>query len=171
MMNRCFLFHFLLLSVVAIGPVDLRAEPTWFQEAKHIRKDADTVAPRSKTFEIVPDCELTEKSQKARATFTDAGERVIVRHAQIRVELPVRREKGDIVYKYRTRDVSYNGEPEWNGRWREPWTMGFFNYTVTVTYKGNVYTRQFKVGQEGLIPAIAPTIHRRIDATPSRSDR
>ena len=88
---------------------------------------------------------------KAGATFKDKGERVIVRHAQIRVELPVGKEKGNIVYKYRIREVNYNGEPAWTGKWREPWAVGFFNYTVTATYKGNVYGRQFKVGRNGLI--------------------
>jgi hypothetical protein len=124
---------------------------TWFQEAKRIRKEADAIEARSKAFEILPDCELTEKAVRAAATFKDQGERVIVRHAQIRVELPVAKERGEVVYKYRVREVNYNGEPAWTGKWREPWAMGYFNYTVTATYKGNVYVRQFKVGRSGLL--------------------
>jgi hypothetical protein len=142
---------FLLLAFgLAMMPPTAHAE-TWFQEVKRIRKEADATAARSKTFEILPDCELTEKSVKAAATFKDQGERVIVRHAQVRVELPVGTEKGNVVYKYRVREVNYNGEPAWTGKWREPWTMGYFNYTVTATYKGNVYVRQFKVGRSGLL--------------------
>jgi len=131
-------------------PLAANAE-TWFQEAKRIHKEADAIEPRSKTFEILPDYELAEKSVKAGATFKDNGQRVIARHVQIRVELPVANEKGSVIYQYRTREVSYNGEPAWSGRRREPWTMGYFHYTVTATYKGNVYTKQFKVGREGLL--------------------
>jgi len=142
----------LLLGAIglALRPISTHAE-TWFQEARRIRKEADAIEPRSKTFEILPDCELTEKSVKAGATFKNHGERVIVRHAHIRVELPVRKEKDNVVCKYRTRDVNYNGEPTWTGHWREPWAMGYFNYTVTATYKGNVYSQQFKVGRAGVL--------------------
>jgi hypothetical protein len=142
----------LLLATIGLAsmPLATHAE-TWFQEAKRIRKEAAASEARSKLFEILPDCELTEKSVKAGATFKDYGERVIVRRAQIRVELPVAKKNGSIIYKYRYRNVSYNGEPTWTGRWREPWAMGFFNYTVTATYKGNVYVRHFKIGREGLL--------------------
>lgn len=143
-----------ILLFAALGftilPHTTHAE-TWFQEAKRIRKEADVTEPRSKAFEIVPDCELTEKSVKAGATFKDKGQRVIVRHAQVRVELPVRKEKGSVVHKYRTHEVNYNGEPTWTGRWKEPWAMGYFNYTVTATYKGNVYVRHFRVGRDGVV--------------------
>ena len=142
------LFH--LAIGLAMMPLSTHAE-TWFQEAKRIRKEADATEARSKAFEIIPDGELTEKSVKAGATFKNNGERVIVRRAQIRVELPVGREKGNVVFKYRVREVNYNGEPAWAGKWREPWTMGFFHYTVTATYKGNVYVRHFKVGRSGLL--------------------
>jgi len=131
-------------------PVAAHAE-TWFQEAKRIRQEADGVEARSKKFEIIPDCELAEKAVKAGATFKDKGERVIVRRAVIHVELPVGRDKGSVVYKYRDRVVNYNGEPMWTGRWREPWAMGSFRYTVTATYKGNVYSREFKVGRNGVL--------------------
>ncbi|EDY19254.1 hypothetical protein CfE428DRAFT_3431 [Chthoniobacter flavus Ellin428] len=131
-------------------PLTTQAE-TWSQEAKRIRKEADVVAARSKSFEILPDCELTEKSVKAGATFKDKGERVIARHAQVRVELPVAKVKGAVIYKYRSRDVDYNGEPAWTGRWKQPWAMGFFNYTVTATYKGNVYVRHFRVSRDGVV--------------------
>ena len=142
----------LLLAAIGLAMMPLSAPAdTWFQEAKRIRKEADATEARSKTFEILPDCELAEKSVKAGATFKDKGERVIVRHAQVRVELPVGTEKGKVVYKYRVHEVNYNGEPAWTGKWREPWTMGFFNYTVTATYKGNVYVRQFQVGKDGLL--------------------
>jgi len=124
---------------------------TWFQEVKRIRKEADAMEVRSKKFEIIPDCELADKSVKAGATFKDKDERVIVRRAVIHVELPVGREKGAVVYQYRDRTVNYNGEPTWTGRWREPWAMGSFTYTVTATYKGNVYSRQFKVGRNGVL--------------------
>jgi len=137
-------------------PLPTRAE-SWFQEVKRIRKEADATEARSKTFEILPDCELTEKSLKAGATFKDKGERVIVRHAEVRVELPVGREKGNTVYKHRVREVNYNGEPAWTGKWREPWAMGYFNYTVTATYKGHVYVRQFKVGRTGLLSSKSPS--------------
>src|SRR5260221_9044201 len=141
---------FLLLAIgLAMMPLPTHAE-TWFQEAKRIRKEADATEARSKTFEILPDFELTEKSVKAGAKFKNNGERVIVRRAQIRVELPVGREKGNVVYKYRVREVNYNGEPAWTGKWREPWAIGFFNYTVAATYMGNVYSQQFKVGRSGL---------------------
>ncbi len=89
---------------------------------------------------------------KAGATFKNNGERVIVRRAHIRVDLPVAKVNGSLVYKHRERDVSYNGEPIWTGHWREPWAMGSFSYTVTATYKGNVYVREFKVGRNGLVP-------------------
>jgi len=143
-----------LLAVIclALMPLSVHAE-TWFQEVKRIRQEADAVEVRSKKFEIIPDCELTEKSVKAGATFKDKGERVIVRRAVIHVELPVGREKGAVEYKYRDRAVNYNGEPVWTGRWREPRAMGSFSYTVTATYKGNVYTGQFKVGRNGLLPS------------------
>lgn len=131
-------------------PIAANAE-TWFQEAKRIHKEADVIESRSKTFEILPDCELREKSVKAGATFKDKGERVIARHVQIRVELPVANEKGGVIYRYRTREVNYNGEPTWSGRWREPWATGYFHYTVTATYKGNVYTKRFKAGRSGLL--------------------
>jgi hypothetical protein len=146
-----FLRTILLITIaLATMPGAARAE-TWFQEAKHIRKEADAVEARSKSFEILPACELTEKSVRAGATFKNNGERVIVRHAHIRVELPVATAKGSVVYKYRDREVHYNGEPAWTGRWSEPWKMGYFSYTVTATYKGNVYTRRFKVGRDGLL--------------------
>ncbi|MEP6673074.1 MAG: hypothetical protein ABJF10_28190 [Chthoniobacter sp.] len=142
---------FLLAAICcAMLPLAFHAE-TWFQEAKRIRQEADATEARSKKFEILPDCELTEKSVKAGATFKDKGERVIVRRAVIHVELPVGREKGSVVYKYRDRKVNYNGEPAWTGRWREPWAMGSFTYTVRATYKGNVYVRQFKVGRNGVL--------------------
>lgn len=133
-----------------VTPLATRAE-TWFQEVKNIRREADAAEPRSKSFEIIPDGELTETCVKAGATFKNKGERVIVRRASIRVELPVAKEKDGVVYKYRTREVNYNGEPMWTGKWREPWTLGYFSYTVTATYKSNVYTKQFKVGREGVI--------------------
>ncbi|MDR3404098.1 MAG: hypothetical protein P4L99_16495 [Chthoniobacter sp.] len=141
---------FLAAICFAMMPLAAHAE-TWFQEAKRIRKEADVVEARSKKFEIIPDCELTEKSVKAGATFKDKGERVIVRRAVIHVELPVGREKGAVVYKYRDRAVNYNGEPMWTGRWREPWAMGSFSYAVTAIYKGNEYRREFKVGRIGLL--------------------
>jgi hypothetical protein len=146
--------RFLWISLFVIGFVALphatHAE-TWFEEAKRIHKEADAVEPRSTTFEILPDFELAENSVKAGATFKNNGERVIVRSAQVRVELPVAKEKGNVIYKYRTRELTYNGEPAWTGRRKEPWAMGYFNYTVTATYKGNVYTKQFKVGRDGLV--------------------
>lgn len=146
-----FLRFFLFATIgLAMSPLASHAE-TWFQEAKRIRQEADAAEARSKAFEILPDCELTEESVKAGATFKNNGERVIVRNVQIRVELPVAKEKGNVVYKYRTREVNYNGEPAWMGRWRESWVMGYFNYTVTANYKGNVYTKQFKVGRDGVI--------------------
>ena len=144
---RILLFAVLGLAVL---PPTTHAE-TWFQEVKRIRKEADATEARSKAFEIVPDCELTEKSVKAGATFKDKGQRVIVRHAQVRVELPVGKDKGNVVHKYRTQEVNYNGEPTWTGRWKQPWAMGYFNYTVTATYKGNVYVQTFKVGRDGVI--------------------
>jgi len=143
---------FLAAICLLMMPLATHAE-TWFQEAKRIRKEADVTEARSQKFEILPDCELTEKTVKAGATFKDKGERVIVRHAVIHVELPVGREKGAVVYKYRDRVVNYNGEPMWTGRWRESWAMGSFAYTVTDTYKGNVYSRQFKVGRNGVLPS------------------
>lgn len=146
-----------LLFLAAIGfvvmPPATQAE-TWFQEVKRIRQEADQGEARSSTFEILPDCELAEKSVKAGATFKDKGERVIVQRAQIRVELPVAKEKENVIFKYRTRELSYNGEPTWTGRWREPWAVGYFTYTVTATYKGNVYTRQFKVGRSGVLATL-----------------
>lgn len=142
--------RFLLFTAISFATMPLAAHAeTWFQEAKRIRRQADHTEARSKTFEILPDCELTEKSVKAGATFKDNGEQVIVRRAQIRVELPVAKGNGNVIYKYRTCEVSYNGEPIWTGRWREPWVMGYFNYTVTATYKGNLYTKQFNVGRDG----------------------
>jgi len=145
----------LALAAISFGvmPPATHAE-TWFQEVKRIRKEADLSEPRSSNFEILPDCELAEKSVRAGATFKDKGERVIVQRAQIRVELPVAKGKENVIYKYRTHEVSYNGEPTWTGRWREPWAMGYFTYTVTATYKGNVYTRQFKVGRSGVLATL-----------------
>lgn len=148
-----------ILLLVGIGlallPHTIHAE-TWFQEAKRLRQEADATEPRSKSFEILPDGELTERSVKAGATFKDKGERVIVRHAQVRVELPAGKEKGSVIYKHRTRDVSYNGEPTWTGRWKESWTMGYFNYTVTATYKGKVYVQTFKVRRDGVVSSNRP---------------
>jgi len=142
----------LLLAAIGLAMLPLSAgAETWFQEVRRIRKEADATEPRSKTFEILPDCELTEKTVKAGATFKDNGERVIVRRAQIHVDLPVTKVNGAIIYKHRDRVMRYNGEPAWTGRRREPWAMGFFAYTVTATYKGNTYIRQFKVGRNGLM--------------------
>ena len=71
-----------------------------------------------------------------------------MRHAQIRVNLSVGKAQGQTVFKERIREQDYTGEPSWSGRWREPWGLGFFTYTVTATYKGNVYTTVFKVGKD-----------------------
>jgi len=102
----------------------------------------------------VPDFSFAPDTVSAGALFKNKGERVIVRRAQIHVNLPVRKVAGRIVSKERIRDQSYTGEPKWSGRWHEPWTLGFFHYTVVATYKGNVYTASFQIGRNGLMESI-----------------
>jgi hypothetical protein len=150
-------FHcrILLLLTLCLGlPCAARAE-SWFKEARQIRKDADQTEPRSKNFEILPVSTFSADGLSAGAFFQDKGERIIARRVQIRVSLPVRREKGQLVFKERVREQSYTGEPGWSCRWREPWAMGFFNYTVSATYKGHVYTASFNIGKNGLTDSIA----------------
>ena len=140
----------LFLALCFASPLVCRAE-SWFHEARQIRKDADTTAPRSKYFEILPVSTFTADHVSAGALFQDNGERVIVRQVRIHVSVPIRRADGKIVSKQRDREQRYTGEPAWSGRWRDPWKMGYFDYTVTATYKGNVYTASFKVGRDGLL--------------------
>jgi hypothetical protein len=84
-----------------------------------------------------------------------------VRHVQIEVHLPVRKVQGQFVFKDRVRAQDYAGEPSWFGRWSEPWQIGFFTYTVTATYQGNIYVANFRVGRNtptspGFVPPSEP---------------
>ena len=140
----------LLLAICFAAPLAGRAE-SWFHEARQIRKEADATAPRSKHFEILPVSTFTAEQVSAGALFQDKGDRVIVRQVQIHASVPVRHVDGKTVLKQRDREQHYTGEPAWSGRWRDPWKVGYFDYTVTATYKGNVYIASFKVGREGLL--------------------
>jgi hypothetical protein len=154
-MSIAFRFVVIVTAFLAFVPFTSRAE-SWFQEAKRIRLEADATEPRSKSFEILPDFEFTENSIKAGAIFKNNGQRVIAKHTWIHAELPAGTVSGKAIYKFRDRVVNYNGEPAWTGRSRETWAVGFFSYTVTVTYKGNEYVRSFKVGKAGLISSNPP---------------
>jgi hypothetical protein len=127
-----------------------RAE-SWFQEARQIRKEADATEPRSRNFEILPVSTLSTDQVSAGAFFQNNGTRVIVRRVQIHLSVPVKRADGRTTLKERNREQHYTGEPLWSGRWRDPWKVGYFDYTVTATYKGNVYTASFKIGHDGLL--------------------
>jgi hypothetical protein len=122
---------------------------SWFQEANAIRKQADGTEPRSPKFEILPIFNFTPELVSAGAFFQDKGERVIVREVKIHVSTPVKRSNGETVREERERTLHYAGEPTWSGWWREPWKTGYFDYTVTATYKGNVYETSFRISPEG----------------------
>jgi len=140
----------LLLAFCGAAPLLSRAE-SWFQEARQIREDADATEPRSKHFAILPVSTFTVDQVSAGAFFQNNGERVIARRVQIHVSVPITGANGHIVLQQRDREQQYTGEPAWSGRWRDPWKVGYFDYTVTATYKGNVYTASFKIGRDGLI--------------------
>ena len=136
------------LALCGAVPEVGRAE-SWFQEARAIRKQADAAEPRSKTFEILPIFNFTPELVSAGAFFQDQGERVIVREVKIRVSTPVKRSNGETVREERERTQHYTGEPTWSGWWRDPWKTGHFDYSVTATYKGNVYETSFRISPEG----------------------
>jgi hypothetical protein len=150
-MLRAMNFRYRKIFVLALclaAPLVGRAG-SWFQEARDIRKQADASAPRSQKFEILPIFNFTPELVSAGAFFQDKGQRVIVRDVKIHLSAPMKRAKGEIVREERERTQHYTGEPTWSGWWREPWKAGYFDYTVTATYKGNVYETSFRISPEG----------------------
>jgi hypothetical protein len=145
---------FLALSLLALGTPASRAD-SWFKEARQIRREADATEPRAKKFQIVPIFNFTPKLVTAGAFFQDNGERVIVREVRIRASAPVKRSNGQVVLERRERTQHYTGEPTLSKWWREPWDAGYFDYTVTATYKGNVYEATFRITADGakVLPA------------------
>ena len=142
--------NLLVLALCLALPLGGRAE-SWFQEAKRIKREADVAVSRSGSFQILPVANLTPEAVSAGAFFQDKGGRVIVRTARIHVSVPVKKASGQVVQVERNREQHYTGEPTWSGWWRDPWKVGYFDYTVTATYKGNVYTASFRISPDGVV--------------------
>src|SRR5437870_3989210 len=96
-------------------------------------------------FRILPDYHLTPEWVKAGAYFRNNGVRVKASQVNIHVMLPVSFNGNDFNYKTRDHNENNVGEPDWSGWWDEPWRMGFFYYTVSATYNGEVYQQVFVV--------------------------
>jgi hypothetical protein len=121
-------------------------------------------------LQISPDYHLTRTWVKAGCYFRDAeGHDVKAQHVVIDVYLPKGGPSNAPHFETRQHVEDNVHDPDWSGRWDEPWGYGFFYYTVTATYGGRTYRTSFTPTRNGffevvkklkpVLEALAPSVH------------
>lgn len=99
---------------------------------------------------IWPVYQLTPHWVEAGCYFRDAeGHDVQAQHVVIDVYLPISGPSNAPHFETRQHMEDNVHDPEWNGRWHEPWVYGFFYYTVTASYGGRDYRMSFTPTRNG----------------------